>query len=94
MRNNYSVVKVLSLLLIFKFLYEIYKFYQFYTLRSVENFSTRLQDGRSRNKFHPVNIRARFRKWKRTKPFHGKIKQGKRLANEILWKITGNRKTF
>lgn len=94
MRNNYPAIKVLSLLLIFKFLYEIYKFYQFYTLRTVENFSTILQDGRSRNKFHPVNIRARFRKWKRTKPFHGKINKVKKIVNKIMWNITGNRKTF
>ena len=88
MRSNYSIVKGICFILFVCICYKIYKLY------TLENFSTRLQDGRSRNKYHPVNLRARFRKWKRTKPFHGKIKKVKRLVNETMWNITGKRKTF
>jgi len=71
--------------------YIIYKICIFSTL---ENFSTRLQDGRSTHRLHPVNIRARWRKWKRTKPFNKQKNVIKRYLNNMIWSITGKRQYF
>ena len=72
----------------------LYICYKIYNLYSIENFSTRLQDGRSRNRLHPVNIRARYRKWKRTKPFNKSINKIKKILNYTIWQLSGRRKTF
>ena len=88
MSINKTITMFLCLLVI------LYVSYKIYALSTLENFSTRLQDGRSRNSMHPVNIRARYRKWKRTKPFNKSINKIKKILNYTIWQLLGRRKTF
>lgn len=75
----------------FFFILVVYVYYKMYYIR--ENFTTKLRDG-PQNRFHPIRLRARGRRWMRGKQYNDTINKTKSFANSMLWNTVGIKNYF